>query len=64
MYRPLANQQNFTISVLNKNSESSVNLELLLWIQNSVSEEALRVFVIIRLLQIFFLMHGHCNELP
>ena len=46
MYRPLTNQHNFRISLLNRNSEGAINLELELLTGNCIYVEALRVFVL------------------
>ena len=53
MYRPLTNQQNFRVSLLNRNFEGAVILQLVLFTQNSISVEALRVRVNVKLSQMF-----------
>lgn len=64
MYRPLTNQQNFRVSLLNRNFEGAVILQLVLFTQNSISVEALRVRVNVKLSQILCLIHGRNQQLP
>ena len=54
----LTNRQHFRISLLKRNSEGAVNLQLVLYAWNFISFEAQRVCVIVSLPQIFTLMHG------
>ena len=60
MYIPLTSRQNFRISLLNKNSEVTVNLQLAAFTRNSKSIGTLRVCAIVSLPQVFCLMNG-CN---
>ena len=50
-------KKKFRIGSLNRNSQGAVNLQLLLFTQNSISLEALHVCVIVRMPQIFYLLH-------